>query len=225
MAILLKAPLLNSFRRRGDRLVDDGITDALALGETAVADIAGTLFASDPLLHSAQTDTAGVSNFKPDRSASTAAPGVTATTPVDAGPLVGPISNTALISPGSTLELTSAYSGTVSFAASTGTLLIDNSSSFNGTIAGQLAVGDVIDLADINFSSNTTIHYSGNNSPGTLTVSDGVHTASVALQGDYSLANFTIDERRPRWDIGHRSAEPGRHRSRRQRLDDLLPNS
>ena len=33
--------------------------------------------------------------------------------------------------------------------------------------------------------------YSGNNSPGTLTVSDGTHTANIALDGNYSLANFT----------------------------------
>ena len=36
-----------------------------------------------------------------------------------------------------------------------------------------------------------TIAYSGNNSPGTLTVSDGTHTANIALTGNYSLANFT----------------------------------
>jgi hypothetical protein len=78
---------------------------------------------------------------------------------------------TTTISAGATLELNSPFSGTVSFATSSGTLKIDNSSNFGGSIAGQLAVGDVIDLADVNFSSNTTIHYSGNNSSGTLTVS------------------------------------------------------
>ena len=39
--------------------------------------------------------------------------------------------------------------------------------------------------------AGATIAYSGNNSPGTLTVSDGTHTASIALLGNYSLANFT----------------------------------
>jgi hypothetical protein len=95
------------------------------------------------------------------------------------------------IGAGATLELPSAYSGTVSFAGATGTLKIDNSSSFSGKIAGQLAIGDVIDLADITAGANATIAYSGNNSPGTLTVSDGTHTASIALLGNYSLANFT----------------------------------
>jgi hypothetical protein len=31
----------------------------------------------------------------------------------------------------------------------------------------------------------------GHNSPGTLTVSDGIHAASIALLGNYSLANLT----------------------------------
>ena len=92
---------------------------------------------------------------------------------------------------GGALELTSAFSGTVTFAGATGTLKIDNSSSFSGTIAGQLAIGDVIDLTDITAGANATITYSGNNSPGTLTVSDGTHTTNISLQGNYSLANFT----------------------------------
>ena len=100
-------------------------------------------------------------------------------------------SNTvAVIDAGGTLELAHAYSGTISFAGATGTLIIDHSSSFSGTISGQLAIGDVIDLADIAGGANVTIAYSGNNSPGTLTVSDGTHTANIALTGNYSLANF-----------------------------------
>ena len=78
-----------------------------------------------------------------------------------------------MIAPGATVELSSAYSGDVSFAGDTGTLKIDNSSSFTGTITGQLAIGDVIDLADITAGADAKISYTGNNSPGTLTVSDG----------------------------------------------------
>jgi hypothetical protein len=83
-----------------------------------------------------------------------------------------------------------AGSVTVTFAGP-GTLKIDNSSSFTGTITGQLATGDVIDLADITAGASATIGYTGHNSPGTLTVSDGTHTASIALLGNYSLASFT----------------------------------
>jgi hypothetical protein len=127
------------------------------------------------------------------------APSFTATTSVGGGSVVVPVSSVAepvangamVISGGATLELASPYSGTVSFAAATGTLIIDNSSSFSGTIAGQLAIGDVIDLADITAGANATITYSGKDSSGTLTVSDGTHTANIALEGNYSLANFT----------------------------------
>ena len=96
-----------------------------------------------------------------------------------------------VIGAGASVEITGAYSGTITFAGSSGTLTIDNSASFSGKIAGQLAIGDVIDLADITAGANATIGYSGNNSPGTLTLSDGTNTASIALLGNYSLANFT----------------------------------
>ncbi len=99
--------------------------------------------------------------------------------------------NPTYVPAGETLELASPYSGNLLFAGATGTLKIDHSSSFSGTIGGQLAIGDVIDLADITAGASAKISYSGNNSPGTLTVSDGTHTASIALLGNYSLANFT----------------------------------
>jgi 20S proteasome alpha/beta subunit len=96
-----------------------------------------------------------------------------------------------VIAAGQTMELTGAYSGTIKFGGATGTLKVDHAASFTGTIGGQLAIGDVIDFADITAGAGATIGYSGNNSSGTLTVSDGVHTASLALTGNYSLANFT----------------------------------
>jgi large repetitive protein len=49
----------------------------------------------------------------------------------------------------------------------------------------------VIDLRDVTAGANATIGYTGSNSPGTLTVSDGTITASIVLLGSYSLANFT----------------------------------
>ena len=97
-----------------------------------------------------------------------------------------------MIASGETVELTSPYSGTISFAGATGTLIIDDSSSFSGTITGQLGTGNLIDLKDITAGGNATITYSGHNSPGTLTVSDGTHTANIALDGIYSLSNFTV---------------------------------
>ncbi|MEH2544097.1 20S proteasome alpha/beta subunit [Bradyrhizobium sp. AZCC 2262] len=106
------------------------------------------------------------------------------------GSIIG--ANSLVIGSGASAELTGAYSGSVSFAGATGTLVIDNSANFHGTIGGQLTTTDVIDLADITAGANATIGYTGNNSPGTLTVSDGTKTASIALLGNYSLANFTV---------------------------------
>ena len=119
------------------------------------------------------------------------APGFTADIPVSTESVAAPVSSTAtVVDAGTTQELANAYSGTVSFAGTTGTLIIDHSSSFSGTITGQLANGNIIDLADITAGANATISYSGNNSPGTLTVSDGTHTANIALAGDYSLGEL-----------------------------------
>ena len=128
--------------------------------------------------HASGTDGDGTASSMLDTaSTETIAPGFTGT-----GSVARPVANT-IIDAGATLELAHAYSGTVSFAGPTGTLIIDHASSFSGTITGQLAIGDVIDLADITGGANVTISYSGNNSPGTLTVSDGTHTANIALDG------------------------------------------
>jgi hypothetical protein len=70
--------------------------------------------------------------------------------------------------------------------------VIDQSSTFTGTIAGQLATGDVIDLLDINAGANATVGYSGGNSPGTLSVSDGMHTARIELLGNYMASSFVV---------------------------------
>ena len=100
----------------------------------------------------------------------------------------GVIGDPITIVAGATLELTSAYNGVVTFAGSTGTLKLDNSSSFSGTVAG-MSGQDTIDLVDINFASAQQPTYSGTNSGGTLTVADGTHTANIALSGQY-MASF-----------------------------------
>ena len=51
------------------------------------------------------------------------------------------ISDPSTIGAGATLELASAFSGNVTFAASTGTLQLDSSSSFAGTVAGMCRPG------------------------------------------------------------------------------------
>ena len=94
------------------------------------------------------------------------------------------------IGAGDTLELSSAYSGAVTFLADTGALKLDNASSFTGTVAG-LAGQDSIDLCDIAFAAEVTPSYSAtDDNGGTLTVSDGTHTANLALLGNYMAASF-----------------------------------
>ena len=100
--------------------------------------------------------------------------------------------NSLTIGSGATVELVGAYSGTVSFAGATGTLVIDQSTQFNGTLSGQLTTTNYIDLRGITAGAGATVSYTGNNSPGKLTVSDGTNTANIMLSGNYSLGNFIV---------------------------------
>ena len=87
------------------------------------------------------------------------------------------------------MELTSASAGAVTFAGTTGTLQLDNSSGFSGTVAG-LAGQDTLDLRDINFGSVQNPTYSGNSSEGTLSITDGTHAANIVLLGNYLASSF-----------------------------------
>jgi large repetitive protein len=101
-------------------------------------------------------------------------------------------SGTAVIDGAATLEFAGAASANTSFAAGTaGTLKLDQSAGFTGTVAG-FAAGDALDLADIGFAAGTTLSYAADigGTRGTLTVSDGTHTASLALLGQYAAAGF-----------------------------------
>ncbi len=106
----------------------------------------------------------------------------------------------AAISGNATLEFAGADSGSVTFQSSTGTLQLDHSSSFTGTISGfggdgTLAGSDHIDLSDINYNALEQIiasHSAAQPSytDGVLAVSDGTHTADIHFLGSYQLGNF-----------------------------------
>jgi hypothetical protein len=51
---------------------------------------------------------------------------------------------------------------------------------------------DAIDLPSIGFGANTTLGYSENSSDngGTLSITDGTHSAKLALLGNYMAASF-----------------------------------
>ena len=104
----------------------------------------------------------------------------------------GPSGGNFTVSGSTDLELFGASSANVSFAAGdTGTLKLHNSQSFAGTVAG-LALGNYLDLTDIAYVASKTPSYTpnGGNTGGTLSVTDGTHTANIALLGNYMASSF-----------------------------------
>ncbi len=100
------------------------------------------------------------------------------------------------ITGGATLEFGGAVSAgqTIVFdAGATGTLRMDASQSFSGTISGLAKDGsNALDLSDIGFISGTTkATFVGDASGGTLTVTDSTHTALLKLTGDYTGQTWT----------------------------------
>lgn len=103
-------------------------------------------------------------------------------------------SGSALIGGTATIEFGGASSENTTFAdVGNGTLKLDQSTAFTGTISG-FNEGDKLDLSDILSGPNTTINFTENadNTGGTLTLSDGTHTANIKLQGQYSVDGFHI---------------------------------
>jgi hypothetical protein len=93
------------------------------------------------------------------------------------------------VQPGETLEVASPFSGSVTFAGATGTLKLDDPASFAGTVAGMTGE-DTIDFADIDPTKVQPPSYSGDTSGGTLNVTDGAHSANIALIGNYMASVF-----------------------------------
>jgi hypothetical protein len=79
-------------------------------------------------------------------------------------------------------------------SGSTGTLRLDNSGAFTGTVAGLNSNGthsDTLDLQDINFASGVSWSFNenANGQQGVLTVADGNgHVANISLLGQYLAA-------------------------------------
>jgi hypothetical protein len=98
-----------------------------------------------------------------------------------------------MVDDGMTVDVSGPSDQPVTFAAATGTLDLDNASSFSGQISG-FGGGDQIDLSDIFFGASTTLAYSaqGNDLGTTLTVSDGTDTANLVLFGQYLASDFAI---------------------------------
>ena len=81
----------------------------------------------------------------------------------------------------------------VTFATPAGTLQLDQSQTFKGTVKGMsTTVGTTLDLSDIGFGGATTATYSGTTTSGVLTVTDGTHTATITLLGNYTNSTFSV---------------------------------
>ena len=98
------------------------------------------------------------------------------------------------------LELGSAdaYSQvTVTFEPeATGTLKLDHSETFSGTVAGL--DDNTIDLVDIAYGSNPTVSYAGDASGGILSVFvGGVDVSNIKLTGDYLGVHWTLTDDGP----------------------------
>src|SRR2546429_8397382 len=176
----LKAPLLNSFRRRPDQALSDSIAnfDPLALKEAAIADSHANMFAVDSLLDLAPTDVGGVSNLKADISAGTALgsrrPAMASSGNIGAAsePITVSAAPAVTIADGASVEISGVSAQFVTFTGTIGTLKLDNSLAFTGQVSG-LAGSDAIDLADVSYSIQTQVTFLGNSTGGTLTITDG----------------------------------------------------
>ncbi|MHB9363562.1 Ig-like domain-containing protein [Mesorhizobium sp. W067] len=94
----------------------------------------------------------------------------------------------------SKLEFGAASSTDVTFAAdAAGTLQLDDSFDFSGSIAG-ITNDDKVNLEDILFGTGTSAAYQADldGTGGTLTVSDGTHNATLHLLGVYDAHSFTL---------------------------------
>ncbi|WP_404561362.1 VCBS domain-containing protein [Bradyrhizobium elkanii] len=107
-----------------------------------------------------------------------------------AGEVTG--SGNALISGAGTIEFGSASAAGVTFdTTAAGHLILDDAFHFSGTVSG-LDGNDDIDIKGISFGAGTTLSFTENQAGtgGTLTVSDGVHTANIVLLGQYDPTGF-----------------------------------
>ncbi|MDQ2860377.1 MAG: hypothetical protein M3T55_06550 [Pseudomonadota bacterium] len=92
-----------------------------------------------------------------------------------------------------TLSFASAFNQAVTFTGTTGVLELARSQAYTAAIRGFSKTGGTsLDLTDIAFGGSTKASYSGTATSGTLTVTDGTHTAGIRLIGDYTASTFTV---------------------------------
>ncbi|MGI9169556.1 MAG: hypothetical protein ACR2FH_05170, partial [Caulobacteraceae bacterium] len=93
---------------------------------------------------------------------------------------------------GGTLDFTASFNQNVIFSGAGSVLELAQSQSYGGKLRGFSRSGrSTLDLADIGFVDAGEATYSGTTTSGILTVTDGTHTAHIALRGNYLNAIFT----------------------------------
>ena len=105
-------------------------------------------------------------------------------------------SGSAVIDGVATLQFGAASSTQTTFGQdATGTLRLDDSLDFTGVVSG-FGQDDHLDLSDIKFGAGVTHDYLANaeGTGGTLTVSDGAHTANISLLGQYTADGFHVSD-------------------------------
>ncbi|TPK83423.1 hypothetical protein FJ936_21040, partial [Mesorhizobium sp. B2-4-13] len=116
----------------------------------------------------------------------------------------------AIIGNMSQIEFHAASSTNVTFAAdAAGTLQLDDSFDFSGSIAG-ITNDDKVDLGDILFGTGTSAvyHVNQDGSGGTLLISDGSHDATLHIIGAYDADSFTVaDDGTGRTVVGYHPAD------------------
>jgi hypothetical protein len=91
-----------------------------------------------------------------------------------------------------TLDFASSFSQNVTFSGSSGQLELANSQAYKGSITGfSTSGGTSFDLRDIGFVSASEATFSGFKTHGVLTVTDGAHTATITLEGNYTNSSWT----------------------------------
>ncbi len=100
----------------------------------------------------------------------------------------------ATIGNNTVLEIDTPDKGSVTFAGTSGTLWLDQPSTFTGKVSG-FGAQNAIDLPAIAFGAQTTLGYSqnSNGTGGTLTVTNGTQNANIALLGNYMASSFALE--------------------------------
>jgi hypothetical protein len=194
---------------RGDNDLGDGATNVNTSASNGTAAAQSNVFDGDSFLGSSETSAAGVGDFAPvtlansaygfatpatDRLGNTGAASAAVVAPVDTAaqsPLTFNRTSAITVANGATAEIDGASAQSVTFASSTGILILNDALAFTGQVSG-LAGSDAIDLADVSYGSSTQVTFLGNDSGGTLTITNGTQTANIALVGDYLSSNWTL---------------------------------